>query len=450
MKVVNCELQRNLIWDKSVAKIFLGSAIIATLVGCAGSENEPLEGERLDFTTSNLVVTDEFTDSGNVSIGSASTVTEWRQGAGGTANNPGNVKIGSTNLSWSKEIDIESGGRFFGIGAMRISARPIIYDGKVFVYEQSARVSAFSLKSGTLVWSESLQPELEDGSGAGGGIVADGNRLFVATGYGDFAAFDVGTGEVLWKIELSVPARNAPAAAGGKVFVVLQNNEVFAVDQSSGTELWTFAGVPEVAGLLADANPAIKGDVVVVPFTSGEVMAIDTNSGEANWVDAVSKPFKTLAVSGISDVTASPVISGDSVVATSVAGQTISVNLETGERDWERNIGSMHTPIVSGNAVFIIDLDDRLIALNRLTGNTFWVTQLPVDKTASDRATWTGPLLGNGELLTFSSEGQYAKVNPGDGEIVSQEQLNEGTFVAPVTANGYLVVLDTEGISVFQ
>ena len=255
---------------------------------------------------------------------------------------------------------------------------------------------------------------------------------------------------MIWRQELTTPARSAPAAGNGMVFVVLQSNEVIAVNQSDGSEVWLYAGVPENAGLLAESNPAITGGKVVVPFTSGEVMSIDVSTGEPDWVDTVSKPFKTLAVSGISDVAASPVISSGDVIATSVAGQTISVELETGIRNWERNIGSAHTPIVSGNAIFIIDLDDRLIALNRENGKTFWVTQLTVDKDDSNRATWAGPLLGNGNLFAVSSEGLLAKINPTDGEISSETIVAEDSYIAPVTGKGYLIVVNLSGLTIIQ
>ncbi len=417
------------------------------------TDEEILEGERINVTNANLIITDEFKASGKPSIGRATQLSNWSQGSGTLANNPGNVVISAENPRnpvWTIDIGVDNAGRLLGGGTLRLAARPLVYQDRIFTYEHNARILSFDLATGAKHWEQDLKPREEDGAGLGGGIAADRGRIFVATGYGEIIALNANSGEVIWQQELSTPVRSAPAAGNGMVFVVLQSNEVIAVNQSDGSEVWLYAGVPENAGLLAESNPAITGDKVVVPFTSGEIMSIDVSTGEPDWVDTVSKPFKTLAVSGISDVAASPVVSSGDVIATSVAGQTISVNLETGERNWERNIGGAHTPIVSGNAIFIVDLDDRLIALDRQNGKTFWVTQLTVNKDDSNRATWSGPLLGNGTLFAVSSEGLLAKINPADGEILTETTVAENSYIAPVTGNGYLVVVNLSGLTVIQ
>lgn len=413
-------------------------------------EEKKLSGERQSVFTGNQVLSEENRASGAVIIGGASGNSNWPQGAGNAANNPGNVSVGGTNRAWAISLGQDGGGRWLGGGDLRVAARPVVYQGRVFTYEHSARVTALSLSGGGRAWSTSLQPEKERGAGAGGGVAADNGRIFAATGYGELAALDAGSGKVLWRKELLAPARGAPAAADGKVFVVTQNNEVFAIDQAEGTELWSFAGIPESAGLLSEANPAVSGDTVVVPFTSGEVMAIGIKSGEPKWVDAVTKPFRTLAVSGISDVAASPVINNGAVIATGVAGKTIAVSLNSGERLWERDLGGVHTPVASGNAVFMIDLDDRLVALDRKTGKTFWSTQLPIVKTKKKRTNWAGPLLGNGRLYAISSEGSLAQVDPISGQITSQTNPTKRAFVAPIAANGYMILVDPGGLTALR
>ena len=87
---------------------------------------------------------------------------------------------------------------------------------------------------------------------------------------------------------------------------------------------------------------------------------------------------RTLAVSGLTDVAASPVIHDGVVYATRRLRPHHRGRLGSGERLWEQNIGSASTPAVSGNALFIVDLEDNLVAMNRSTGEVFWRTALPV------------------------------------------------------------------------
>ena len=76
----------------------------------------------------------------------------------------------------------------------------------------------------------------------------------------------------------------------------------------TGSELWSFRGIPETAGFMTSAAPAVADGRVVVPFTSGEVISFSAESGEPNWVDALTRSGRISGVTGINDVAARPVI----------------------------------------------------------------------------------------------------------------------------------------------
>jgi outer membrane protein assembly factor BamB len=158
-----------------------------------------------------------------------------------------------------------------------------------------------------------------------------------------------------------------------------------------------------------------------------------------------------LALSGLADVSASPVVSGNTVVATGVAGRTVAVDVRTGQRQWDQNLGSVHTPVVSGNAVFMVDLDDRMVALDRSSGETMWATQLPKPEKKKRRRNWAGPILANGALVAFSSDGQIAMVDAASGNIMTTQRTNTDVFVTPIAAGGRVVVLTgRDGVAAFN
>ncbi|MEP3258939.1 MAG: PQQ-binding-like beta-propeller repeat protein, partial [Roseibium sp.] len=255
-------------------------------------------------------------------------------------------------------------------------------------------------------------------------------------------ALDAASGQVLWTGELGTPARGAPVAGNGLVIVVTQSNEVYALNQEDGTEAWNYVGIEETAGVLSSASPAISGNRVVVPFSSGEIMALDIKTGEPAWIDGVARGFRTLAVSGLADVSASPIVSGNTVYATGVAGRTIASNLKAGERLWEQDLGSVHTPVVSGNALFMIDLDDRMVALDRKSGETLWATTLPRPEKKKKRRNWAGPVLANGALVAISSDGRMAMVDATSGNIMATYDVKTKVYVTPIVAGGRMIVLD--------
>jgi outer membrane protein assembly factor BamB len=144
---------------------------------------------------------------------------------------------------------------------------PLVHGGRIYVYDAGGTVSSLSA-GGAKAWSVSLKPEGEKSRSPGGGIAAWGNAVFAATSYGEVVALDASTGNRLWSFKMSAPARSAPTAAAGKVFVVGATNVLHAVNQRTARKPWQYPGIPETAGVLSSASPAVSGDTVVVPYSS--------------------------------------------------------------------------------------------------------------------------------------------------------------------------------------
>lgn len=383
-----------------------------------------------------------------VSVGSARAIGTWQQAGGTGSNNAGHVSLaGSGNRVFSTRAGSPAGGGGFTGGTeVRVFARPVIGNGAAFVFDPTGTVSAVSLGGGRL-WSTSLKPEGSDDLSLGGGVATDGARVYAASGYRAVASLDAGSGRVAWSRDLPEPARGAPAIGDGKVFVVAQGNAVYALNQADGTEVWSYRGIPEVSGLLTRASPAVSGNVVVVPFSSGELVALDTKTGNPLWNEALTRAGPTLAVSGLSDIAASPVIDEGAVIATGVGGKTVAFSLKTGERLWEAPIGSAHTPVVSGSAVFLVDLDDRLVAIDRKTGVVAWASQLPAAREDRRRRTnWAGPILAGGQLWAVSNGGAMISADPASGRLTAaRANAVPPAYISPIAAQGVMLVLSGDG-----
>ena len=429
---------------KPVSAVLMLAAFTILLGGCSAisglnpfnRKEDILPGERRA-----ALPQAEATVGGTPAIGGALAMADWSQPGGNAANAPGNVSIGGTtgDSSWRTRAVEKASKR-----NVRPSVPPIVHGGRIYVYDTSGVVNALA-PGGGKAWSVALAPEGEKGSAAGGGIAASGNALFVATGFGEVVALDAATGNRIWSFEMGAPAQSAPTAAGGKVFVVSATNVLHAVNQADGTEAWQYPGIPETAGVLSAASPAVSGNSVVVPYSSGEIIAFDTESGSAKWADAVVRSTRTLAVSGLTDVAASPVIYEGVVYATGVSGRTIAVSLENGERLWEENLGSSSTPAISGNAIFIIDLQDNIAALDRATGKAFWRTALPVLRKKKFYSVWTGPTLAGNVLWAVSNDRRMIGVDPATGNIIVDRELPSAAYIKPIAAGGQLLVLASDG-----
>ena len=408
-----------------------------------GEKEKRLPGERRDAVaaTEGLTV-DETAAASPVSIPAAQEFGDWSQPGGNAANAPGNIAIGGGS-TWAVNVArVDRKGR--------LSAKPIVYRGLVVVMDQKANVSGYSLNGGGRGWSVSLKPEKEDSPTFNGGVAAEGGFVIAATGYGTVAGISATDGGILWTMELGAPARSAPTIANGKAYVVSADNIVYAIAIDTGEVVWSYSGIGSSAGVLGNASPAVVGNQVVVPYSSGEILAFDTESGDPKWLDALTGSNRFTAVSGLTDVAASPVAYEGAVYAVSVSGRMIAVNTRDGNRLWAQSVGSSHTPAVAGNTIFVATLNANVVALDRKNGKVRWVTDLSASpnekkKKGEQPVSLAGPLLAGGRLWVGTSDGRMITLDPSNGTVASSQTVGNPIYINPISAGGRILVLDNSG-----
>ena len=401
---------------------------VSSLFGA--SDKPPLPGERISVLSSDANGTTGSIESKEpVLLPAAQENASWSQPGGAPSNAPGHLAYsGGTKTIWSESAG--AGSNSDG----RVTALPIVHGGKVFTLDREGRVTAFSLTGGT-VWKADLKPENEKAEGGfGGGMAAEGERLYVGTGFGSIVALNIGNGKPLWTKSLNVPIRTSPTVSNGKVFIVNSDSELFALAGDDGRQLWTSRGLPEGAGVLSNVSPAVSGNTLVVSYASGEVVALDVTSGEQRWTDSMTSGVAGASLTTIGDA-ARPVIDDGVVFAASRAGRIIATNLKSGERVWSRDIRAAQTPWVAGGSVFVVDTNSRLYALDRKAGKVKWATTLP------EARIWSGPTLAGGKLWVASNKGLLVGVDAKTGQIAAQRDLDNAVFISPVVASGRMFLL---------
>jgi outer membrane protein assembly factor BamB len=125
-----------------------------------------------------------------------------------------------------------------------------------------------------------------------------------------------------------------------------------------------------------------------------------------------------------------------------------AVDLRTGERVWEQDIGSSHGVWVAGDYVYVLSNDNELVCLTRHDGKVRWLKRLPRyenEKDKEDPITWAGPVLGGDRLIVLSSNGWALSVSPYTGEPMGRQQMPGDAYVDPVIANNTLYILTDNG-----
>lgn len=373
----------------------------------------------------------------------------WSQPGGESNNSPGHLALSGSNLKQDWSASVGRGKSKVG----RVTASPIVVDGRVFALDSDGSLSAFSISGGSALWKASLAPTTdktgpgfsaitenilnltaEDGGGYGGGVAADGGRIFAASGFGAVIAFDPATGNRVWEKNIGVPIRSAPTAARDRLFVLTVEGRLYCFSTIDGAELWVVRGLPQQANLGLNASPAVDGEIVVVPYASGDLVALRVADGSGIWSESLSRSRTTSQLASMSDA-ARPVLDDGVVFAVGHGGRMVATVAKTGERLWSLTVPGTQPPYVAGDSVFVVDTSGQLMAIRRRDGGVLWTTKLPGSNT------WAGPVLANGVLWLISKEGQLTGVDGATGRVTGQMSIGDTVYISPVIAQGKMFVL---------
>ncbi|WP_421989631.1 PQQ-binding-like beta-propeller repeat protein [Roseococcus sp.] len=429
----------------------LGAA--ALLAGCdsardwvddfLGTPKVPLTGERRAvLSVEREVAPDDAAVGRAFSLPAPTLNLEWPTAGGAPGHAPGHLSL-PRPIGEVWRTSIGSGNAY----RRRLTAAPLVVGDAIFAIDALGWVSCLDVARGGRRWQTDTRPRRDRDGALGGAIAFSNGILYVATGLAEVMALDPGTGEIKWRAPLGVPARGGLAVAGNKLLVPTVENHLVALSTEDGAVAWRFRATPVQALPLGLPSPAVDGDTCVTGFASGEIVALNVNDGRVLWSESLGTTRGGASIADIGAISALPVIDRGRVFAIGMAGAATSLDLRSGRRVWEREVGGSLTPSVAGDWFFALTRGNRLMALERDNGRVRWITELPNYEDEARRRRpiiWSPPVLAGGRILLSSSNRQLLEVDAGSGEIVQRLRLPEGATLQPVVANNS-VYLMTDG-----
>jgi outer membrane protein assembly factor BamB len=422
------------------------------LAGCGafkgkGGPRTPTVGERVSILSNdNSIKVDPTTAEIAVVLPDPVLNADWAQSGGNASKSMGHPALGAARTkAWEASIAGST-------KKQRLAAAPVISNNRLFAVDTDAVVSAFAADTGAKLWSVSIGSTGKDFENSlfGGGASVDGNVVYATSGVGDVAALNAEDGKLLWKVKPAGPLRGAPTVAFGGVYVITQDNQIFALNAGDGAVQWQATASLEPGSVFGAASPAAGQGTIVAGFSSGEVQAYRYENGRDLWEDALARTSMALSVSTLTDVDADPVIDRGRVFALGQGGRMASYDLLTGQRIWEISIAGISTPYVVGEWVYAMTDDGKLLCVARGSGKVRWIQQLAryrveTEKKKKDPIRWTGPILAGGRLIAVNSEGQLVEFSPTDGSTLATTEFKSPLSQPPVVANNRLYILADDG-----
>jgi outer membrane protein assembly factor BamB len=360
-----------------------------------------------------------------------------------------------------------------------------------------------SLSDLDLVWEKQLQPSYS-------GPVTDGRLVYttetVDGTYERMTAYDLKTGEVVWKAQwdgaITVPPyamangswiKSTPALAEDSIVVLGMRDEIVCLNAANGQVRWQ----ADLANRFNSRRPPFGGvssplidEGAVYVMAGGATVKLALDDGSTIW--------RTLADEGEEDdALSSPVIaslSGERQLVVQTRTRLCGVNLENGSLLWSQPIEAyrnmniltptvignrlftaaqrgqshcfevrredgkwlcrevwnqksqayMSSPVTDGQTIFMHSSSERLVALDAATGKVLW-TGSPMGKYQS--------LVRNGaSMLVLNNEGELLLVGPNREQlsIIDKRKVADDSWAYLGVFDGGLIVRDLNALKIYR
>jgi len=352
---------------------------------------------------------------------------------------------GALQQVWSVPIGQGDGRRH------RITAEPVASGGLIYTLDSRAQVTAVT-SAGAVAWTRDLTPDFTrsaDSASGGGLAIADG-KLFVTSAFGMLWALDLSTGAEVWSKRFDAPLTAAPTIAGGALYVVASDSTAWALDAATGQTDWQLSGAPSPSSMVGGAAPAVTGELVLLPTSAGELIAARRDTGQIVWRRAVAGTRIGVAYASVTDVTGDPVVQGDIVYVGNQSGRVMALNRSDGRIIWTADEAAYGPVWPVGGSVFLMSDRNRLVRLDAGTGEFIWAESLPLFTETRERRRagifpHYGPVLAGGRLIVGSGDGALRSFDPASGALVAETELRSGAAIAPIVVGGTLYVVSRDG-----
>jgi outer membrane protein assembly factor BamB len=403
----------------------------------------PLPGKRIDILPQSKALEADSGGKVEIALPAPEKVADWPQAGGYPPHAMYHLALaGKLHKVWTAEL---------GAGGDKRRAfvtQPVAAGGRVFAMDAESTVSAYDLQNGKRLWRTDLTPENAGDGSYGGGLAFDDGKLFATTGFAELVVLNAASGQVLWRKPMPAPVRGAPTVRAGRILLITVENQTLALSAEDGHELWHHDGISEVASLVGGSSPAVDGNTVLSPYSSGELFALRIENGTVQWSEVVTTLKQTDQVATLTDIEGLPVVDRGRVFVAGNSDTVAAIDLRTGRRIWDREVGSMQTPWVAGDYLYVLSNDQAMVCFDAAQGLVRWVTQLQKwddEEDKKDRIVWVGPVLASNRLIVASSRGDAMAISPYTGEILGKQELPDGVTISPIVAADTLIFVTVEG-----
>ena len=302
-----------------------------------------------------------------------------------------------------------------------IDSSPVVSNGVVYTGSNDNNIYALDAATGVKIWNYTTEGPIFSSPAVVNGIVYIGSgegNIQTQVYRGTFYALDAATGVKIWNFNTLGEFKSSPAVMDGVVYVGSVDDNVYALNAITGTEIWHF-DIGEMT-----SSPAVADGIVYIGSGDGNIYALNATNGDEIW--RFSTGFW---------ITSSPAVENGIVYVGSYDHNVYALNATNGAEVWRYTTGSVveSSPAIANGVVYIGSNDNNVYALNAITGAEIW-------RYTTGYYVGSSPAVANGVVYVGSFDNNVYALDALTGTEIWHYSTGSLVMSSPAIANGMVYV----------
>ncbi len=270
----------------------------------------------------------------------------------------------------------------YTISKAKIIGQPAIAKGMMYSVDAKGYVTAFSLKTKKIVWTQDIAELQMDRRFNSGGVLFSDGKLYVTHGTRNLIVLDAENGHEIIRKEFPDALRTKPIMVNDALIIVQTvSNQLLAYDTKTSKMKWMHEGGIETISSENQVHPAIHNGNVFASYSSGEVFYLNAIDGSEIWrynltnTDDIGLPSFEPAV-----VVTKPIFAGNVVYFATSNGKIVKLDVAQGKEIWVKTADDVQSMILRDGNLIVTNNARQVALLSSSNGNVFWVGNLISNK----------------------------------------------------------------------
>lgn len=342
----------------------------------------------------------------------------------------------AVRVRWTKPLAKEWGGLYVPVERARAALDPA--NDRIFVGSNEKVLWAFEATGRPL-----YQYRVESGIDAAPTLDSARDELYLPTAAGQVHALRASSGELRWKAELSGAISQNGMLTKDALYVVTDDDAVFALARKDGSILWRYKREPR-AGLKVGGHAGIllTKERLVTGFGDGSLVALSPGDGRVLWVIDTTLDFADPATAelGFVDVDTTPIQVGEVIYAASFMGGFYGVAASDGAAVIRQaDLTGITSIAAEENTLVIASADYGVLCIELPNYNTRWIR---------DTKPYVASTVQIDRHMVYLTEtrGALVALDLADGSELGRLQTEHGFLAAPSMLDGRGFILGNAGV----